>query len=213
MSFPQSSVADPGCLSRFPDPDFYPSRIPDPKTATKERDEKNIFCHTIFCSHKFHKNVNYLIFEMLKKIIWANFQRIIELFYQKKLSISSEKYGFGIQDPEKTYSGSRGRKGTGSRIQNTAAELLIRADFFLCVSWQPVWRRLSPRQMKDADVCRLLRTAGLSTASACRGGQSAPLPQSSSLSHPLCWSHRLRPEHFLTKLVEKLFKLCFMNCR
>ncbi len=23
------SVADPGCLSRIPDPDFYPSRIPD----------------------------------------------------------------------------------------------------------------------------------------------------------------------------------------
>jgi hypothetical protein len=27
-----SSVADPGCLSRIPDPDFYPSRIPDPAT-------------------------------------------------------------------------------------------------------------------------------------------------------------------------------------
>jgi hypothetical protein len=25
----------------FPDPDFYPSRTPDPKTATKERGEKN----------------------------------------------------------------------------------------------------------------------------------------------------------------------------
>jgi hypothetical protein len=24
-----ASVADPGCLSRIPDPDFYPSRIPD----------------------------------------------------------------------------------------------------------------------------------------------------------------------------------------
>jgi hypothetical protein len=23
------SVADPGCLSRIPDPDFYPSQIPD----------------------------------------------------------------------------------------------------------------------------------------------------------------------------------------
>jgi hypothetical protein len=37
----KASVADPGCLSRIPDPDFYPSRIPDPKTATKERGEKN----------------------------------------------------------------------------------------------------------------------------------------------------------------------------
>ncbi len=34
------SVADPGCISRIPDPDFYPSRIPDLKTATKERSEK-----------------------------------------------------------------------------------------------------------------------------------------------------------------------------
>ncbi len=35
---------------------------------------------------------------MLKKIIWANFQRIIDFFTQK-LSISSQKYGFGIRDP------------------------------------------------------------------------------------------------------------------
>jgi hypothetical protein len=26
--------------SRIPDPDFYPSRIPNPKTATKEKGEK-----------------------------------------------------------------------------------------------------------------------------------------------------------------------------
>jgi hypothetical protein len=46
-----SNVEDPGCLSRIPEPEFYPSRIPDlgsrisdpgyripdPKTATKER--------------------------------------------------------------------------------------------------------------------------------------------------------------------------------
>jgi hypothetical protein len=32
----RSSVGDPGCLSRMPDPDFYPSRIPDPKTAMKD---------------------------------------------------------------------------------------------------------------------------------------------------------------------------------
>ncbi len=45
----KGSVADPGCLSRIPDPDFYPSQIPDPgsrisdpKTATKGRGEKNL---------------------------------------------------------------------------------------------------------------------------------------------------------------------------
>ena len=60
------SVADPGCLSRIPDPDFYPSRIsdpgsripypgsriPDPKTAAKERGEK-ISCHTFFVATNF----------------------------------------------------------------------------------------------------------------------------------------------------------------
>ena len=82
-----TSVADQGCLSRIPDPDFYPSRIPDlgfldPKKGTKERGEK-IFFHTILCSHKFHKIDNYFSFEVLKKKIWANFQRIIEFFTQK----------------------------------------------------------------------------------------------------------------------------------
>ncbi len=81
------------------------SWIPDPKTVTKERGEKNV-CQTFFCSHKFHKNVNYFIFEMLKKKILANFQRITELFTQK-LSLSSQKYGVGIRDPEKTHSGFR----------------------------------------------------------------------------------------------------------
>jgi hypothetical protein len=58
------------------------SRISDPKTSTKERGEKN-FCQTFFCSYKFHKIVNHFIFEIMKKKIWANFQRIIELFTQK----------------------------------------------------------------------------------------------------------------------------------
>jgi hypothetical protein len=78
-------VADPGCLSRIPDLDFYPSRIPDPgsripdpKTATKDRGEKKNFC-----SHKFHKTEYYFIFDMLKKKIWPNFPRIIEDFTQK----------------------------------------------------------------------------------------------------------------------------------
>ena len=54
----------------------------------QKRGVKKISFHTFFCSHKFDKIVNYFIFEMLKKKIWANFQRIIELF-TKKLSKSS----------------------------------------------------------------------------------------------------------------------------
>jgi hypothetical protein len=49
------SVADPGCLSQIPDPDFYPSRIPDPKTATKERGEKKFVVIYFFIATNFTK--------------------------------------------------------------------------------------------------------------------------------------------------------------
>jgi hypothetical protein len=123
-----SSVADPGCLSRIPDPDFYPSRISDPGSNNSNKREglKQICCHTFLCSHKSHKIKHYSSFEVLKKKIWANFQRIIELFIKKtvtKLSkiwvwdLGSGKNRFRNPDP-----GSRGQKGTGSRIRirNTA---------------------------------------------------------------------------------------------
>jgi hypothetical protein len=82
-----SSVVDPGCLSRTPDPDFYPSRIPDlgsriQKQQHKSGVKKNLL-NNFLCSHKFHKIANYFSFEVLKKKIWANFQTIIELFTQK----------------------------------------------------------------------------------------------------------------------------------
>jgi hypothetical protein len=91
----------------IPDSDFlifvYPgSRTPDPKTATKERGEKNLMSY-FFCSHKNLKIVNYINVELVEKKIWASLQRIIEI-YTIKLSLSSQKYGCGIRDPEKTYS-------------------------------------------------------------------------------------------------------------
>ena len=46
---------------------------------------------------KFNKIVNYLSFEMIKKKMWDNFQRIIT-FYPKNCQ-SSSKYGLGIWDP------------------------------------------------------------------------------------------------------------------
>jgi hypothetical protein len=48
---------------------------------------------------------------MLKKKIWANFQRIVEVFTQKIFYMLSNIWvwdpGSEIRDPEKTYSGSR----------------------------------------------------------------------------------------------------------
>ena len=35
-----ASVADPGCLSQIPDPDFYPSRILDPGSRIQKQQQK-----------------------------------------------------------------------------------------------------------------------------------------------------------------------------
>ncbi len=67
---------DPGCLSRIPDPDFYPSRISDPKTAKKIGVKKSLMSY-LFCSHKFHKIANYLIFFNVEEKNLANIKKII----------------------------------------------------------------------------------------------------------------------------------------
>jgi hypothetical protein len=55
--------------SRILDPDFYPSRIPDLKTATKERSEKKFVVITFIVATNFTKFKKKIIFEMLKKKI------------------------------------------------------------------------------------------------------------------------------------------------
>ncbi len=97
----------------IPDPGSWFLPIPDPgsKNSNKREGWKIFFCHTFLCSHKFHKIENYFSFEVLKKKIWTNFQRIIELFTQKIVTKPSKIWlwdtGSEIRDPEKTYSGSR----------------------------------------------------------------------------------------------------------
>jgi hypothetical protein len=98
----------------MPDPGSWFLPIPDPgsKTSNKREGWKKIL---FFCSPKFHKIEYYfIIFEMLKKKFWANFQKICT-----KLS------NIWVW-AEKTFSGSRGQKGTGSRIRirNTAFQLI-----------------------------------------------------------------------------------------
>ena len=118
---PGSRIPDPGSRipdlgSRISDPG---SRIPDAKIATKERGEKN-FCHTFLFSLKCHKIEHYFSFQELKKKLVPIFKELLN-FLPKNLSLSSQKYGLGMRNPEKTCSGSvsRGQKGTGSRIRNT----------------------------------------------------------------------------------------------
>jgi hypothetical protein len=49
------SVADPGCLPQIPDPDFYPSRIPDlgSKNSNKKRVEKKFVVIPFFVASNF----------------------------------------------------------------------------------------------------------------------------------------------------------------
>jgi hypothetical protein len=58
---------------------------------------------------------------MIKKKIWANF--FAQKFVTKLSKIWVWDPGSEIRDPEKTYSGSRGQKGNGSRIRNTDKKL------------------------------------------------------------------------------------------
>jgi hypothetical protein len=101
--------------------DVYPGSrmfIPDlgsrvQKQIQKKGVKKNC-CPTFFCSHKNHKNENYINFELVKKKIWAHLQRIIELSAQKfviKLGLGS-----GIRDPG---SGKKSVLDPGSRIQGS----------------------------------------------------------------------------------------------
>jgi hypothetical protein len=53
----------------LPNPDFYPSRIPNQTTATKEDGERNLLTYPFVCSQKYHKIVNYFILEQVKKKI------------------------------------------------------------------------------------------------------------------------------------------------
>ncbi len=112
-------MADPGCLSRILIFTHPGSRIPDPKTAMKDIGEKKFDIIPFFGVINFTK-FNYFIFEMLKKKIRANFQRIIELFTPKIVYAHKNMgLGSGIRDPRSgirkkpiPYPGSRDQKGT-----------------------------------------------------------------------------------------------------
>ncbi len=75
-----------------------------PGSRIQKRGVKKISCHTgyYFLWSQISQNWKFFYFWNAEEI----FKRIIELL-PKKLSINSQKYGFGIRDPEKTYSGSR----------------------------------------------------------------------------------------------------------
>ncbi len=106
-------MADPGCLSRIPDPNFYPSRIPDPwsKNSNKRQGWKFFFVKPFFVGTNFTKMDIILFLICWRKNFWPNSPRIFEVFTQKIVIKPSKIWvwdpGSEIRDPEKTYSGSR----------------------------------------------------------------------------------------------------------
>jgi hypothetical protein len=82
------------------DPDFHPSRIPDPRTAPKE-EGKIFFCPNIFGSHKYHKMEN-------------NF--ILVLFTQKFVVKLSKIWVWDSRSGKNLFS-IPDQKGIGSRIR------------------------------------------------------------------------------------------------
>jgi hypothetical protein len=79
--------------SRIPD---FGSRTPDSKTATEEKVEKNVLSYFfVYRNHKYHNIEHYFIFELVKKKISANLQRINRTFYPKNCHLALKNIGLG----------------------------------------------------------------------------------------------------------------------
>jgi hypothetical protein len=106
--------------------------IPDPifiRPGSQKRRGGNLFSYLFFVA---------TIISKFKAILFLNWKRknlqFTKICLPKNLSVSSQKYGLGIRDPEKPIPdhGSRGQKGTGSRIliRNTAVIVHLPGQFF-----------------------------------------------------------------------------------
>ncbi len=98
-----ASVADPGCLSRIPDPDFYPSRIPDPgsKNSNKRQGWKFFFFEPFFVATNFTK-LNIILFLICwRKKFGAIFQELLKFLPKKYChqALKNMGLGSGIRDP------------------------------------------------------------------------------------------------------------------
>ncbi len=85
----------------IPEPGSWFLPIPDPgsKNSNKREGWKKNCCHTFFCSYKFRKIEYYFIFlKCQTKKFGPIFKELLK-FLPKKLSLSSQEYGFGIRDP------------------------------------------------------------------------------------------------------------------
>jgi hypothetical protein len=85
----------------IPDPDIYPPLITDPGPRIQQQ-------QTFLCSHTIHKIENYSFFELVPyhtekfEPIYKNLLSFKpKIFVTRKLLLSCQKYGLGIQDTDK----------------------------------------------------------------------------------------------------------------
>jgi hypothetical protein len=85
----------------IPDPDFYPSRVSDPgsKNSYRRVVRKKIVVKHFFVATKYTKCKIILFLNCARKKCGPNFKELRN-FLPKKLSLSFQKYEFGIRDPE-----------------------------------------------------------------------------------------------------------------
>ncbi len=132
VNTPQPCSLDTGkcCGSRMfiPDPRSWFLSIPDlgsriQKQQRKQRRmKKNLVVLPLFVAPNITKFKIILFLSRWRKKLLVNLQIIIKLFSQK-LSLSFQKYGFGIRDKTVLDPGSRGKKKPGSQIRNTGGSL------------------------------------------------------------------------------------------
>ena len=101
------SVADPGCLSRIPDPDFYPSRISDLGSRIQKQQQKRgmknfFFFIPFYIATNFTKLNIILVLKRRRQKFWPIFKEI-KNFLPKKFSLLSKILvwdpGSEIRDP------------------------------------------------------------------------------------------------------------------
>ena len=100
--------------------------------------KKKLDVKPFYVATKFYKIVNYFSFE--EKNL-GQFSKNYRAFYQKNCqkALQNMVLGSGIRDPDP---GSRGQKGTGSRIRirNTGAKQVLLVDPYLsvCIPYQSI---------------------------------------------------------------------------
>ncbi len=88
-------VADPGCFSGSRILNFTHPGSQIQKQQQKRGVKKNLMLY-LFCSHTFQKIKNYFILKCCRKKFGPIFKELLK-FLPKKLSLSSQKYGFGLR--------------------------------------------------------------------------------------------------------------------